>query len=142
MVTVPNVAGMTPHLAHNPVIVYVSDHFQKPTPFAPDVIVPIDETIEAKIDMLHCHTSQFYEWLPYNSGDLDAVPAEPERRTWLRQRYDARLRRDAERFRDMLIAQHGPAGAHVRYAEAFEGCEYGTPLTAERIPQLFPFFDR
>jgi hypothetical protein len=28
----------------------------------------------------------------------------------------------------------------VRYAEAFEGCEYGAPLTAEVIPQLFPFF--
>lgn len=143
MVTVPNVAGMTPHLARNPVIVYVSDTFQKPTPFAPDVIVPIDETIEAKIDMLHCHTSQFYEWLPYNAGTLDAVPAgAAERRAWLQQRLEQRMRRDAERFRHLLVRQHGPAAVRVRYAEAFEGCEYGTPLTPERIPQLFPFFDR
>ena len=43
----------------------------KPYPFTPDVVIGIDAVIEQKIDMLHCHVSQFYEWLPYNSGTLD-----------------------------------------------------------------------
>ena len=45
----------------------------KPSVFMPDVVVGIDAVIEQKIDMLHCHVSQFYEWLPYNSGTLGTV---------------------------------------------------------------------
>lgn len=142
MVTVPNVVASSEHLRLNPVIVYVSDHFQKPYPFSPGVIVPIDDVIEQKIDMLHCHESQFYEWLPYNGGYLEQVPGDPgARRPWLRSHFDRRLRRDAERFRDLLVSQYGEeAGRKVQYAEAFEGCEYGAPLTQENMRRLFPFF--
>ena len=50
------------------------------------------------------------------------------------------MRRDADRYRDMLIARYGElAGRAVQYAEAFEGCEYGAPLTAQNIGRLFPF---
>jgi len=37
--------------------------------------------------------------------------------------------------------EHAEDGA-VRHAEAFEGCEYGTRLTPELIPTLFPFFGK
>lgn len=141
MVTVPNVSAFSEHLSSNPVIVYVSDTFQKPYPFAPDVVVSIDEVVEQKVDLLNAHESQVYEWLPYNGGYLDQVPAAPgERRAWLRQHLDVRMRRDADRYRDLLIARYGEqAGRAVQYAEAFEGCEYGAPLTKENIGQLFPF---
>ncbi len=43
--------------------------------------------IEKKVEMLHCHTSQMYEWLPYNSGVLDEVPAEEgDRKIWMANR--------------------------------------------------------
>src|SRR5207249_1322958 len=72
------------HLEQMPVIAYFSDGFQKPIPFAPDVAVGIDEVLERKIDMLHCHVSQMYEWLPYNGGYLAEVPeGASARRTWL-----------------------------------------------------------
>ena len=143
MVTVPNICAFSPHLPTNPVIVYVSDHFQKPYPFTPHVIVPIDRTIELKFDMLHCHTSQMYEWLPYNAGNLADVPHdEAARRAWLRERLDSRMRRDATLYKDLLVQSYGAAtAAGVQYAEAFEGCEYGTPLSNDLIPHLFPFFD-
>lgn len=142
MVTVPNVAPFAKHLAHNPVIVYVSDTFRKPTPFAPDVVVAIDEVVEQKVELLHCHTSQVYEWLPYNGGYLAEVPSgEGERREWLRGRLEERLRRDADLYRDQLVAWYGgQVGRAVQYAEAFEGCEYGRPLTPENTRRLFPFF--
>jgi N-acetylglucosamine malate deacetylase 1 len=142
MVTVPNVAAFSEHLALNPVIVYVSDTFQKPYPFTPDVVVAIDEVVDQKFEMFHAHTSQFYEWLPYNGGFLHEVPeGEEARRAWLREHYDARLRRDAERYRDKLIELYGAErGRKVQYAEAFEGCEYGGRLTHENMPRLFPFF--
>ena len=142
MVTVPNICALTPHLEKNPVIAYLSDGFMKPYPFTPDVVVGIDAVVEQKIDMLHCHVSQFYEWLPYNSGSLDAVPTgASERRAWLAERLLNRFRDVAEKHRDLLIALYGEeVGAQIKYAEAFEGCEYGSTLTPENIPTLFPFF--
>lgn len=141
MVTVPNVAAFHEHLRVNPIIAYVSDHFQKPYPFTPSVAIDIDSVVDQKIDMLHAHESQFYEWLAYNGRYLEDVPGDPaRRRAWLRERFDKRLRADADRFRDLLIARYGEErGRKVQYAEAFEGCEYGSPLTEEAIARLFPF---
>lgn len=142
MVTVPNVCAFSPHLPKDPVMAYVSDHFQKPYPFTPTVVVPIDDVIEQKIAMLDAHVSQFYEWLPYNGGYAEQVPVGTEqRRAWLHERFEPRLRSDADRFRDLLIAQYGQErGEKVRYAEAFEACEYGGRLTQDNMRQLFPFF--
>jgi LmbE family N-acetylglucosaminyl deacetylase len=141
MVTVPNVNALDEHLRVNPVIAYVSDHFQKPYPFSPDVVVAIDDVVDQKLDMLHAHESQFYEWLAYNGGYADQVPSDKsQRRAWLRQHFEKRLRQDANRFRDLLIKRYGSErGQRVQYAEAFEGCEYGSPLTEAQIARLFPF---
>ena len=142
MVTVPNVSAFHEHLPRDPVIVYVSDSFQKPYPFTPDVVVAIDDVVETKVDMFHQHTSQVYEWLPYNGRYLDRVPqAEDARRAWLREHMDARMRRDADAYRDKLIELYGAdTGRRVQYAEAFEGCEYGARLTSQNVRRLFPFF--
>ena len=140
VVTVPNICTDTPALSHNPVIAYLSDNFQKPVPFAPDVAVAIDDAIEKKLDMLHCHTSQMYEWLPFNAGKLSDVPRSPaDRRKWLEHRLDA-FRGIADRCRHLLVNAYGEAkGQKVQFAEAFEGCEYGSKLTEQNIPVLFPF---
>jgi LmbE family N-acetylglucosaminyl deacetylase len=142
MVTVPNIVALTDHLRRNPVIAYLSDTFQKPYPFSPDVAVDVGEAIEAKLDALHCHVSQVYEWLPYNAMREHEVPSgEADRRRWLEERYMGRMLANADRFRDLLTRFYGPErAARVRYAEAFEGCEYGSRLTPELIPKLFPFF--
>lgn len=142
MVTVPNVVSHAPILRSMPVIVYVWDHFEKPYPCRPDVVVAIDEVIEQKIDGLHCHTSQMYEWLPYNGQYLDEVPEDPQhRRDWLRTRLEPRLRRVADLYRDRLIEDYGEErGQQIQYAEAFEVCEYGAPLTEELRRKLFPFY--
>lgn len=142
MLTVPNVVSHVPHLRAMPVIAHTWDHFQKPYPFQADVVVAIDEVVEQKVDALHCHTSQFYEWLPYNGRYLEEVPADPsERRAWLRSRAEPRLRRVADLYRAQLIEHYGAErGRQVQYAEAFEVCEYGAPLTEENRGRLFPFF--
>lgn len=142
MVTVPNICALTPHLEKNPLIIYLSDGFQKPNPFKPDVVVGIDSVVEKKIDMLHCHVSQFYEWLPYNSGTLDTVPSSSEdRRVWLAERLRNRFSNTAERYRDMLTELYGVTESlNIKYAEAFEACEYGSSLTSDNLPEFFPFF--
>jgi hypothetical protein len=144
MVTVPNVVSHVPHLSSNPVALYLWDGFQRPYPFVPDLVVDIDDAIETKLDALHCHTSQFYEWLPYNAGLLDRVPEEDAaRRIWLAEQRDRRMRQIADLYREKLVELYGPEhAAQVRYAEAFEVCEYGGHLTEKDRSRLFPFFDR
>ncbi|MFQ5738414.1 MAG: PIG-L deacetylase family protein [Acidobacteriota bacterium] len=140
MVTVPNIVAATPHLQKNPVFLYMADRFTKPAPFDPDVVVDIGDVIEKKIDMYHCHTSQVYEWLPYNAGYLDQVPANPaDRRAWLGTLWKPRSEATASRFRDKLTQHYGSVkGAAVRYAEAFEVSEYGSQLSAVELKAIFP----
>ncbi|MBM4068525.1 MAG: PIG-L family deacetylase [Planctomycetes bacterium] len=139
MVTVPAVAPEVPHLNRDPVIAYLPDDFQKPYPFQPAVVIDLDQVLDKIVDMLHCHTSQFYEWLPYNQGNESEVPAgEAERKTWLGRQVRARLQKRADRYRDMLIADYGREhGQKVAYAEAFEACEYGGPLDDAARKRLF-----
>lgn len=141
MVTVPGVAALSPHLATNPLICYMHDRFARPYPFQPDLVLDIDDVLEAKLDMMHQHVSQFYEWLPYNAGHLHEVPAEEgARRDWLQQAYTPRFAQIADQYRNMLSALYGrERGAQIRCAEAFEVSEYGAPLTGEARRRLFPF---
>ena len=138
MVVVPNVAPDTPALRKNPVFMYFEDGFQKPQPFAPDVAVSIDEVIDKKIDMLDAHVSQMYEWLPWVAGNLEAVPKDPTaRRRWL---FETRAPRPTPAVRATLVQWYGKdKGDAVRYAEAFEICEYGTRPDQAMIRKLFPF---
>jgi LmbE family N-acetylglucosaminyl deacetylase len=141
LLTVPNNVPTVPAMRTNPVIAYLSDRFQKPIPLEPDVVVGIDDELETKVDMMHCHVSQFYEWLPFNQQVEEQCPkGERERREWMkaqRIKYDEET---ANRYRDKLIELYGKKkGAKIRYAEAFETCEYGSPMTPETRQALFPF---
>src|SRR5207302_1915893 len=103
MVTVPAVVPEVPHLARNPVIAYLPDEFQKPYPLEPAVVVDVGGVLDQIVAMLHCHTSQFYEWLPYNGEYENEVPAdEAGRRGWLKEKVQARLRPRADRYRPLL----------------------------------------
>jgi LmbE family N-acetylglucosaminyl deacetylase len=144
LVTVPAVCPDVPHLDRDPVIAYLSDDFRKPNAFTPDIVVDIGDEVERLIDMLHCHQSQFYEWLPFNMGHLDHVPADAAaRRRWLGDGIRRRIRPLADRYRPQLLAAYGPErGRAVEYVEAFEVSEYGAPLTAAARARLFPFLPR
>lgn len=139
MVTVPKILPEVRHLDRNPVFLYMSDGFIHPEPFVPDVVVAVDDVIEKKIDMYHQHTSQMYEWLPFNRGNLDEVPAtDKERREWLAK---SRMgRSDADPYRDKLIEIYGEEkGKAVKYCEAFQDSGYGTRLTKQNMYYYFPF---
>ena len=141
MITVPAVAPGTKHLLKNPVIAYLPDEFQKPQPFHPTVAVDVGPVLDKIVDMLDCHVSQFYEWLPYNTGVLAHVPKDTaERKAWLAGQVKSRLRKQADRFRPLLLQCYGAAeGRAVEFAEAFEPCEYGAPLDGQARRHLFPF---
>jgi LmbE family N-acetylglucosaminyl deacetylase len=140
MVVVPNVAPDTPPLRRNPVYMYSQDHFQRPNPFRPDVVVAIDSVIDKKIQAIDAHVSQFYEWLPWVDGALDTVPKEPAARlAWLQQWRSFRPLNDD--VKAALRKWYGPKADAVKDAEAFEICEYGRRPTEADLRRLFPFFD-
>ncbi len=137
LVIVPNVAPDTPPLAKNPVFLYLQDHFQKPYQFQPDIAVDITDVIDKKIKALDAHQSQFYEWLPWTEGKLDKVPTgEKERLDFLAKIWSGTI---SPKIRESLIKWYGEKkGNTIKYAEAFEICEYGKQPTDSEIKILFP----
>lgn len=142
MVTVPTILPSVPFLKKNPMFLFMSDNFLHPEPFKADVAIDIDDVIEKKMDMYHQHTSQMYEWLPFNQGILSQVPAsETERRKWLGEK--RKKGDDASPFRGKLIEIYGSErGAKVKYCEAFEDSGYGAKLTKENMTYYFPFLKK
>lgn len=137
MVVVPNVVADTAPLERNPIFLYYQDGFQKPAPFRPDVVVPIDDVWATKINGMDAHTSQFYEWLPWVDRRLNQVPKDPaERKKWLS---GMRVQPINDAVRKTLVEELGAdAAAKVNYVESFELCEYGRRPSVDELRKLFP----
>jgi N-acetylglucosamine malate deacetylase 1 len=141
MVMVPNVVPTIAPPAREPIVMYMSDRFSKPSSLQPDLIFDIDSVIEQKLEAMIAHESQVQEWLPWMGGYLGQLPEEPQaRRHFLLSHAEVRSADEANRFRDALVAKYGAErGGAVRYAEAFELSEYAAGLDDERMKGLFPF---
>jgi N-acetylglucosamine malate deacetylase 1 len=141
MVTVPFFCPDTPALRKNPVFLYYSDGFKKPAPFRPDVVVGIDDVVEKKFDCIAALRSQFYEWTPWLEGYADEVPqGDTQRRAWVAERFGRWYKPIADSNRELLLQRYGPEkGKSVRFAEAFEVCEYGSQPSQDELKKLFPF---
>ena len=154
LLTVPHECPDTPAMRTMPVIMYNEDTFENP-PFRPDVLVDVDDELDTKLHIADLNVCQVYEWLPYTHGET--VPTDPaERFEWLKgmelteettdedmltapRGYIPRFGKTAARYRKELIEQYGERGARIRFAEVFELCPYGAPLTEEMKKELFSF---
>jgi LmbE family N-acetylglucosaminyl deacetylase len=146
MVTVPYFCPDTPALVENPVFLYSSDRFQKPYPFRADIAVAVDDVFDRKLDAIHELESQVYEGgASGNEEFVRGVPPanQPQlRKAWLREAWEGRQRGEADRHRNALNKWYGAErGGRVKFAEAFEICEYGRQPTEAEIRKLFPFFE-
>lgn len=141
LVTVPPVVPDVPALREMPTIAYLSDEFQKPCPFSPSIVVDIEPVMESVVDMLDCHRSQFYDWLAYNHNYEQELPQEPSaQRAWLGDWFRSYVAPLADKYRALATAIYGEKhGRRMKYIEAFEPCEFGTPLTEANRQRLFPF---
>jgi LmbE family N-acetylglucosaminyl deacetylase len=143
MVTVPFFCPDVPHLTRNPVFLYYSDHFRRPNPFRPDVVVDVDDVMAKKLAALDVLESQFLEGGANGSADLiprDAAGREARRRQ-VREGFLDRARGVARQYRQRLVELYGKErGGKVESAEAFEVCEYGSQPGAVELRRLFPFF--
>jgi LmbE family N-acetylglucosaminyl deacetylase len=141
LVIVPNIAPDTPPLKKNPVFLFAEDRFQKPNPFTPDIAIDITETLDQKIYGMAAHASQYFEWLPWTMGKLDKVPETEEGRLeWLKEWRKPRLK---DNVKQSLIKWYGAEKAgKIKYAEAFEICEFGHQPSDEEIRKLFPMIEK
>ncbi len=137
MLTVPFACPDVRHLDRMPVFAYWWDPFREGGTFRPDVLIPIDDACQMKIEMLACHESQMFEWLPHNRGELEKVPSDPGGRRlflaeWLEERQRVIKLTCAEaikrRFRDHA----------VKHFEVFQISEYGRQPSQEELASLFP----
>lgn len=155
LLTVPHTCPDVPALRRMPVIVYNEDAFKDPC-FNPTYVMDLNDVIDVKLHIAHLNESQVYEWLPY-THEQTVPEGEAERFEWLKgmnitpdttdeevmaagRGYAVRFAKTAARFRQKLIAHYGEErGAKVRFAEAFELCEYGGKPTPELEKALFGF---
>lgn len=122
LLQVPNIVPEVDPLRSIPPVLLCSDQFSYPRPIRPDLIIDTTGAISGVVELLHCHHSQVYEWLPHTQGKK--VPSE-NRRMWLKQWYSARPQMVAKRY-----AQNS-----TEFAEVFEFSEYGGKFD----PQAFEF---
>ena len=74
--------------------------------------------------------------VPKNEKELE------EARKRVRERFRSRFKSVANKYRDKLIELYGEEkGRKVKYAEAFEVCEYGSRPSREQLKKMFPSFN-
>jgi len=141
MVEVPNVAPEVPALRKTPVFLYAQDHFQRPNPFRPDIVVDVTTTFDKKILAFDAHVSQFYEWMPWIGRYENQVPqGNAERLQWLTKMYNEPLKAN---IRLAMVKWYGlQKAANAKHAEAFEICEYGAQPNDAEIRRLFPMLSK
>ncbi|MFM6948269.1 MAG: PIG-L deacetylase family protein [Aquirufa sp.] len=141
MVGVPNVAPDVEPLRKNPIFLYFQDNFKKPNPFQADIAVDITQVIDKKLAGLDAHQSQFYEWFPWIGNYEEEVPSDPAKhKEYLLSK---RVQRPNPEVRKALEKWYGKEKAdQIKYAEAFEICEYGSPASIEDIKRVFPMLGK
>ncbi|TVQ17446.1 MAG: PIG-L family deacetylase [Spirochaetaceae bacterium] len=140
MLGVPAANTVVPAIRKRPVYAwYASGRMPRVDAFT--VAVDTTDVWDRKIDLLDAHESQMYEWLPFDAGDLDQVPATPEaRKEWLSARWRVRAGAAATAYRDRLIAVYGRQRAdQVATAEVFTASPVSLQLTEANYRDYFPF---
>ena len=86
---------------------------------------------------MDAHESQFYEWLPWIGNYVAEVPADKvERKEWLKSK---RSITPNSAVLEALKTWYGESKTmQIKYAEAFELCEYGSQPSKHEIKRLFP----
>jgi N-acetylglucosamine malate deacetylase 1 len=140
LVVAPFFTPDTPPLKKNPIFLYYSDGFKKPYPFEPSIVVGIDEAAEKKWACIAAMPSQFGDKDSWQGRTLANVPQEDKpRQEYLLEVVKKRNADVAERYRSRLIELYGEERGHkIKYAEAFELCQYGSQVSIEELKKLFP----
>jgi hypothetical protein len=100
--------------------------------------------MDKKLEVLLGMVSQFYEGGVSGSPEFLTLDPAQQRARWqaVRERFTNRQKDVTEMCRKSLAEWYGKQRAdQIRYAEAFEICEYGRRPDGAEIKRLFPFLD-
>ena len=142
VVAAPFFAPYTQAVKKNPIFLFYSDGFQKPYPFDPIIAVGFDEVAQKKWDCIGDMPSQFADADSWQARYRGNAPATQEARAaYILGQVQQRSAAVANQYRSLLVKLYGDQkGRAVKYAEAFELNQYGSPATADELKQMFPTF--
>jgi N-acetylglucosamine malate deacetylase 1 len=142
VVVAPFFSPYTPATPRNPIFLFYSDPFLKPYPFDPIIAIGIDEVADKKWDCIASMPSQFGDADSWQARTRPNVPAdEAGRKAFLIEGVKQRSADVATQYRGLLVKVYGEQkGRAVRYAEAFELNQYGSPATVDELKKMFPTF--
>lgn len=123
-----------------PIFGYLYDNFTTPNPFVADAAMIVDTVEDEKTQLLNCHESQFFEWLPYDRGfrDFDASKLTlAERLNYIKENFMDRDIPVANEARNVLEEMYGPIGKTVKRAEAYMLMERRKTITREKFQEFF-----
>ncbi|MCX6134854.1 MAG: PIG-L family deacetylase [Ignavibacteriales bacterium] len=128
-----------PALKKRPLYIHIRDYYSKTFPHKPDLVIPIDATLELKLKSFDAHASQFYEFAPWQKGILNEVPIGWEgKREFLKKHYLDDLAISDE-MREWLIKWYGrEQGQSFQYAEEFEFPHYSRKTDKAELMRIFP----
>jgi N-acetylglucosamine malate deacetylase 1 len=128
-----------PALKKRPLYLHIRDYYSKAFPHKPDLVIPIDGTLEKKLKSFDAHSSQFYEFTPWQKGILNEVPKRwEEKREFLMRHYQDDLAISDE-MRTWLVNWYGPEqGNAYHYAEEFEIAHYSRKPDKTELLKIFP----
>lgn len=142
VVVAPFFTPDTDPVKRNPVFLYYSDGFQKPYPFEPTIVIGIDEVADKKWNCVSSMPSQFGDAESWQASTIAGVPKEDKKREeYLLNLFKDRNVEIANKYRSRLIELYGnDKGSRIKYAEAFEICQYGRQPSIDELKKLFPAF--
>ncbi len=142
VVAAPFFAPYTPPTKRNPIFLFYSDGFQKPYPFDPIIAVGFDEVAQTKWDCIGDMPSQFADADSWQARYRGNTPADAAgRAAFILNAVKQRSAEVADQYRTLLVKLYGEQkGRGIKYAEAFELNQYGSPATADELKGLFPTF--
>jgi LmbE family N-acetylglucosaminyl deacetylase len=142
VVAAPFFAPYTKPTPRNPIFLFYSDGFKKPYPFDPILAVGFDEAAQKKWDCISDLPSQFADADSWQARYGRNVPTdEAGRKAFLNDAVKQRSADVANQYRNLLVQLYGEQkGRSIKYAEAFELNQYGSPATVEELKAMFPTF--
>ncbi len=141
VVAAPFFTPNTPPTKRNPVFMYYTDNFLKPYPSEPSIVVSIDDVADKKWNCITAMPSQFADLDSWQGRTLPDLPKDEQGRRDHILNIVKQWNEDvATKYRDRLIELYGKnKGSKIKYAEAFELCQYGRQPSMDELKKLFLF---